>query len=211
MEKPLNFFDLATGIFFFFFLLKLILIGVKELKRERHERFMEKPSTWLQYSQPPLIFIMIALVYTGIMTDHFRPGLLPLTGIILRAIGALMVAAGAALAAWAVKSIGKDMQTDIAVNKGHVLKTEGAYAIVRHPMYLSLILLGLGAGLTTLNLLLIGFILFVLAPVQFLRARKEEELFVRHFGLAYTGYQKKTPMLFPLLFRGPVKNCFQII
>ena len=50
-----------------------MLIGFKELKRERHERFMERPSTWLQYSQPPLIFIMIALVYAGIMTDHFRP------------------------------------------------------------------------------------------------------------------------------------------
>jgi len=68
-------------------------------------------------------------------------------------------------------------------------------------MYLSLILLGLGAGLTILNLLLIGFALFMLAPVQFLRARKEEELFVKHFGLAYTGYQKKTPMIFPVRFR----------
>jgi len=211
MEKPLNFFDLATGIFFFFFILKLMLIGLKELKKERHERFMERPSTWLQHSQPPLIFIMIALVYAGILTDHFRPGLLSVTGFVLRAIGALMIVAGAALAAWAIRSIGKDMQTDIAVNKGHVLRTEGAYAIVRHPMYLSLILLGLGAGLSTLNLLLIGFALFALAPVQFLRARKEEELFVRHFGQAYTGYQKKTPMLFPLRFRGPVKNSFQII
>lgn len=197
----MNFFDLATGIFFFFFLLKLMLIGFKELKRERHERFAERPATWLQYSQPPLIFIMIALAYAGILTDHFRPGLQSVTGFILRVTGALMMAAGVVLAAWAIRSIGKDMQTDIAVNKGHVLRTEGAYAIVRHPMYLSLILLGLGAGLSTLNLLLIGFALFVLTPVQFLRARKEEELFVKHFGLAYIGYQKKTPMIFPARFR----------
>lgn len=201
MEKPQNFFDLATGTFFFFFLLKLMLIGFKELKRDRHERFMERPSTWLQYSQPPLIFIMIALVYAGILTDHFRPGLQSVTGFILRVTGTLMIAAGVVLAAWAIRSIGKDMQTDIAVNKGHVLRTEGAYAIVRHPMYLSLILLGLGAGLSTLNLLLIGFALFVLAPVQSLRAKKEEELFVKHFGPAYTGYQKKTPMIFPGRFR----------
>jgi protein-S-isoprenylcysteine O-methyltransferase Ste14 len=144
---------------------------------------------------------MIALVYAGIMTDRFRPGLQSLTGFILRMTGALMIASGAALAAWAIRSIGKDMQTDIAINKGHVLKTEGAYAIVRHPMYLSLILLGLGAGLSTLNLLLIGFVLFMLAPVQFLRARKEEELFVKHFGHEYMGYQKKTPMIFPVRFK----------
>ena len=180
--------------------MKLLLIGFKELTRER-QRFMERPATWLQYSQPPLIFIMIALAYAGILTDHFRPSLQPVTGFILRVAGALMIAAGVVLAAWAIRCRGKDMQTDIAVNKGHVLRTEGAYAIVRHPMYLSLILLGLGAGLSTLNLLLIGFALFVLAPVQFLRARKEEELFVKHFGLAYTGYQKKTPMIFPVRFR----------
>jgi len=201
MKKSLNFFDLTTGIFFSFFLLKLMLIGFKELKRERHERFIERPATWLQYSQPPLIFIMIALVYGGIFTDHFRPALQSVPGFILRVTGALMIAAGVVLAAWAIRSIGTDMQTDIAVNKGHVLRTEGAYAIVRHPMYLSLILLGLGAGLSTLNLLLIGFALFVLTPVQLLRARKEEELFVKHFGLAYTGYQKKTPMIFPVRFR----------
>ena len=197
----MDFFNLATGIFFFFFLLKLMLIGFKELKRERHERFMERPATWLQYSQPPLIFIMIALVYAGILTDYFSPGLQSVAGFMLRVTGTFLIAAGTFLAAWAIRSIGKDMQTDIAVNKGHVLRTEGAYAIVRHPMYLSLILLGLGAGLSTLNLLLIGFALFVLAPVQFLRAKKEEELFVKHFGPAYTGYQKKTPMIFPVRFR----------
>ncbi len=178
-----------------------MLIGFKELKRQRSERFIERPATWLQYSQPPLIFIMIVLVYAGILTSHFRPGLQSVTGFILRLAGTFMIAAGVVLAAWAIRSIGKDMQTDIAVNKEHVLRTEGAYAIVRHPMYLSLILLGLGAGLSTLNLPLIGFALFVLAPVQFLRARKEEKLFVKHFGLAYTAYQKKTPMMFPLRFR----------
>lgn len=197
MEKPVNFFDLATGIFFFFFLMKLLSIGFRELKRERHERFMERPETWLQYSQPPLIFLMITMVYAGIFSDYFRIDVTPVAGLLLKVTGMLMIAAGIVLAASAIRSIGKDMQSDIAVNKGHVLRTEGAYAIVRHPMYLSLILLGLGAALSTLNLLLMGFALFVLAPVQFFRARKEEGLFVKHFGQAYTEYQKKTPMIFP--------------
>ena len=201
MEKPVNYFDLATGIFFFLLLIKLAAIGMKELRKKGDGRFAERPATWLQYSQPPLIFIMIALVYAGILTEHFRIGIPAVAGLLLRGTGLLMIAAGSALAFSAVRSIGKDMQTDIAVNKGHVLRTEGAYAIVRHPMYLSLILLGSGAGLSTLNLLLLGFALFVLAPVQFLRAGKEEELFKRHFGTEYLEYQKKTPMLFPFRFR----------
>jgi protein-S-isoprenylcysteine O-methyltransferase Ste14 len=201
MEDPVNYFDLATGIFFFFFLMKLLFIGFRELKRKREERFIERPATLLQYSQPPLIFIMITMVYAGILTDYFRIEVPAVAGLILRGNGLLMIVAGSILAIRAVRSIGKDMQTDIAVNKGHLLKTEGAYAIVRHPMYLSLILLAVGAGLSTLNLLLVGFALFALAPVQFLRAKKEEELFKRHFGSEYAEYQKKTPMIFPCCFK----------
>jgi len=97
MEKPVNFFDLATGLFFLFFLLKLMQIGLRELRRERHERFMERPATWLQYSQPPLILIMIALVYAGIFTDYFRIKLPYSAGFLLRGAGALMIAAGVVL------------------------------------------------------------------------------------------------------------------
>lgn len=191
------YFDLATGIFFIFFLLKLLSVGLRELKRKRHERFMERPATWLQHSQPPLMLIMIVMVYTGIFTGYFRAGIPIMAGLLLRGTGLLLIGTGVVLAASAIRAIGQDMQSDIAVNKGHVLRTEGTYAIVRHPMYLSLILIGLGAGLSTLNLLLMGFALFVLAPVQFLRAKKEEGLFVKHFGSAYLEYQKKTPMIFP--------------
>ncbi len=201
MNSPVNFFDFIIAVFFFFFLLKLVSIGFRELRRERRERFAERPATWLQYSQPPLIVIMILLVYAGICTNYFRLDVPARTGFLLRVTGLLLTAAGSVLAAWAVRSIGKDMQTDIAVNKGHVLRTEGAYSVVRHPMYLSLILLCLGAGFATLNLLLTGFALFVLAPVQFLRARKEEDLFLKHFGKAYTAYRKKTPMIVPGRFR----------
>jgi protein-S-isoprenylcysteine O-methyltransferase Ste14 len=201
MRTSLNYFDLVTGIFFFFFFLKLVLIGFHELRRGNKDRFMERPTTWLQYSQPPLIFILIVLVYAGILTEHFRVAITAAADLLLRGTGILMIAAGSVLAFSAVSAIGKDMQTDIAVNRGHVLRTEGAYAVVRHPMYLSLILLALGAGLSTLNILLMGFALFVLTPVQFLRATKEEELFRRHFSREYSEYQKKTPMIFPCCFR----------
>jgi protein-S-isoprenylcysteine O-methyltransferase Ste14 len=201
MEKQVDFFDLITGIFFFFFLIKLVLIGFRELKKERQDRFMERPSTWLQYSQPPLIFVMIVLVYAGIGTDSFGSSMPGLAAPFLRWTGLLLIIAGLVFAAWAVRSIGEDMQSAIAVNKGHVLRTEGAFAVVRHPMYLSLVLLGLGAGLSTMNPLLLGFTLCVLAPVQFFRARIEEKLLVKHFGRAYADYRRKTPMIFPFRFR----------
>lgn len=191
------YFDVATGLFFFFFLLKIAFLGFRELKRKGNERFKDRPTTWLQYSQPPLILLMILMVNEGICLGYFRISAPFMTGFLLRGIGLLLTCAGGILAVSAIRTIGKDMQSDIAVNKGHVFRTKAAYSIVRHPMYLSLILLGIGAGLSTMNLLLLGFTLFVLAPVQFLRAKKEEELFLKHFGSAYLEYQKKTPMLFP--------------
>lgn len=201
MARPVSYFDLATGLFFLVFFIKLIHLGFREWKRERADRFVDRPATWLQYSQPPLILIMIVLVYAGIFTDLFRMAITPNAGLLMRVTGMLLILSGVILAIWAIRTIGRDMQTDIAVNKGHVLRTEGAYAVVRHPMYLSLILLGLGAGLSTLNMLLIGYSLCIVAPVQFLRGRKEEELFIKHFGKAYDEYRRKTPLIFPFRFR----------
>jgi protein-S-isoprenylcysteine O-methyltransferase Ste14 len=68
-------------------------------------------------------------------------------------------------------------------------------------MYLSLILLWPGAGLVSLNLLLVGFALFVPAPVQFLRARKEGKTFCEAFRTSVHLCQVSTPMIIPRLFR----------
>jgi protein-S-isoprenylcysteine O-methyltransferase Ste14 len=80
------------------------------------------------------------------------------------------------------------------------LVTTGAFAMVRHPLYDSILLLWAGGTLALLNCVLgAGFV--ALIPAFYLRARAEEALLTRHFGDAYTTYAARVPMLLPRLRR----------
>ena len=73
---------------------------------------------------------------------------------------------------------------------------KGIYAIIRHPMYLSEILMYL--GLLCLNLSLAAIVVYLLIIIFFYAiCRYEETLLLAHFGDEYKKYMKKVPMWFP--------------
>jgi protein-S-isoprenylcysteine O-methyltransferase Ste14 len=73
---------------------------------------------------------------------------------------------------------------------------ESVYGIVRHPMYLSEILLGLGFLLFSLSLAAV--VVWVLA-IGFLHviAKYEERQLLAHFGDEYRDYMQEVPMWLP--------------
>ena len=75
--------------------------------------------------------------------------------------------------------------------------TTGVFSIVRHPIYLSSILLYLGFILLSLSLLstLVWFIIIIF---YYMISRYEEKLLTQRFGSAYEEYKKKVPMLLPI-------------
>ncbi len=78
------------------------------------------------------------------------------------------------------------------------LITIGLYGCTRHPLYLSLILLGFGAMLKDP-----GYLQIILAIINFLAliftARVEEQEMIQKFGDEYRDYMKKTKMFFPYI------------
>ncbi|MFH0990447.1 MAG: isoprenylcysteine carboxylmethyltransferase family protein [bacterium] len=75
----------------------------------------------------------------------------------------------------------------------------GIYKFIRHPMYASLMLLGTGIFLKSIDLtttLIAGVNIFAL----FLTAKKEEKEMVAKFGFEYESYMKRTKMFLPYLF-----------
>lgn len=77
---------------------------------------------------------------------------------------------------------------------------EGLYRVVRHPMYLSEMLLYL--GLLMLSLSLAAAAMWVLAILFLHRiARYEERLLLARFGDAYAEYMRQVPMWTPCLRR----------
>lgn len=75
--------------------------------------------------------------------------------------------------------------------------TSGVFSIVRHPIYLSSILLYLGFILLSLSL--ISALVWILITVfYYMISRYEEKLLIQRFGSAYEEYKKKVPMLLPI-------------
>jgi len=78
-----------------------------------------------------------------------------------------------------------------------LIKT-GIYAKVRHPIYLSGLILSLGFTLIAGNLY--GLLFFILSLVAFVtRIKKEERELITRFGEEYKQYAKETPQLIPKL------------
>jgi len=76
--------------------------------------------------------------------------------------------------------------------------TIGAYRYIRHPLYCSLLLGGVGALLK--NPSFFGIILFVaLAGFLFLTGKIEEHENIKKFGQNYCVYMEKTKMFIPFL------------
>lgn len=84
------------------------------------------------------------------------------------------------------------------IHEEHRLIQEGPYGVIRHPLYVSyvLILLGLSLALRLYWLLIpTACILLGIYPT----ARAEEEVLVERFGEEYMAYKRRVGMLFPKL------------
>jgi len=81
----------------------------------------------------------------------------------------------------------------------HVVRT-GLFRLVRHPMYLSEILLYLGFLLLGSSLIATGVWLLTIGFLHYV-ARKEEQLLLVRFGDEYSQYMREVPMWIPRLRR----------
>jgi protein-S-isoprenylcysteine O-methyltransferase Ste14 len=99
----------------------------------------------------------------------------------------------------AVRSLGKFFDR-LTIKPEHQLVTTGIYTLVRHPIYLSYILLF--AGFCTM--LQSSFSLVLLAGVCIVwfgnRIALEEEMLEKEFGDEYKTYQQQTKRLFPFIY-----------
>ncbi len=133
-------------------------------------------------------FIVITniLLYFWLISRDFNP-----VSVILSALGIVLFAAGLFIIYWGSYSLRKAVF--IPENK---LVTTGAFAHVRHPMYLGGIIGAFGLALFAGSVL--GFIYsFILALVLSHIADSEEEDLIARFGKEYIEYQRKVSKLFP--------------
>jgi len=98
------------------------------------------------------------------------------------------------------KELGRNWSITLEIRERHELICAGPYALVRHPMYTSFLLMGLAQAFLLANWIagisgLIGF-----AVLFLLRVDKEERMMLENFGPQYRAYMEKTKRIVPYLY-----------
>jgi protein-S-isoprenylcysteine O-methyltransferase Ste14 len=102
-----------------------------------------------------------------------------------------------ALLLWVHRTLDRNFSGTLTLQPDHELVVAGPYRWVRHPMYLSFLLLMLALFLLTANVLLGGLGFFVIGAVIVLRTRREEAQLAERFGAEYERYRVRTGALLP--------------
>ncbi|MDQ0563931.1 protein-S-isoprenylcysteine O-methyltransferase Ste14 [Rhizobium mesoamericanum] len=98
------------------------------------------------------------------------------------------------------KALGRNWSITLQIREKHELISHGPYALVRHPMYTSFLLMALGQAFLLANWVvgLAGVIGF--AVLFFLRVDKEERMMLEIFGPEYRAYMGRTKRIIPYIY-----------
>jgi protein-S-isoprenylcysteine O-methyltransferase Ste14 len=115
-------------------------------------------------------------------------------------VGLVVMVIGFVIAFTAVFTLKKFYSSALVTRVDHRLITHGIYRVVRHPIYLGVVLVCCVA-LPVYSSSAWGFlILSLLIPIFLGRIRMEERLLIEHFGDAYREYTSSTRKLIPLVY-----------
>jgi protein-S-isoprenylcysteine O-methyltransferase Ste14 len=109
-----------------------------------------------------------------------------------------VIALGAAVMSWALQSF-HSWRFRAKLDEGHQLATNGAFRLMRHPIYSGLTLLALGSAIwAPTGVIWSAFVLMAIGSE--LRARSEEVVLRQAFGDAYVAYSKRTRRFVPFVY-----------
>ncbi len=116
------------------------------------------------------------------------------------AIGAVVFCAAMWVFRRTHKELGRNWSITLEIRDRHELISGGPYALVRHPMYTSFMLMGVGQVFLLSNWIaglagLVGF-----AILFFLRVDEEERMMLETFGPQYRAYMERTKRIIPYLY-----------
>jgi len=173
------------------------LTGAKKGLKSTVTPVKERPKSYLQ--KLPLVFATITLVI--LILAVFQIGTLEYADnkyFNYRIFGLITYLLFSWIQIWAYKSLGENYSQDIVIFKDHKLADKGPFKFIRHPQYLSQILVDLGGGFATLSYILIP-IAIIQIPILVMRASFEEKLLSKHFKDEFEHYKKSRGFMIPFI------------
>jgi protein-S-isoprenylcysteine O-methyltransferase Ste14 len=118
----------------------------------------------------------------------------------IQVVGVVLLVSSTSFTLWARAALGTMWSSSPTVKVQHQLRTEGPYAVTRHPIYTGLLGMLLGSfllgGVGPWLVALIAYFVFIEIRIQ-----SEEKLMLEAFPEAYTRYRRAVPQLIPGLRR----------
>jgi protein-S-isoprenylcysteine O-methyltransferase Ste14 len=111
-------------------------------------------------------------------------------------VGFVLAIAGLAFSVWARVYLGSNWSPIAMLKKGQTLVRTGPYGVVRHPIYLGLIIAIIGTALVYGGYRVIISIVCVFL-FAWVRIIEEEKLMSNRFGEDYTKYKKEVKAIIP--------------
>jgi protein-S-isoprenylcysteine O-methyltransferase Ste14 len=113
---------------------------------------------------------------------------------------ALVLGATGDVLMWtAIKHLGRQFRIQAGLYQDHQLVRSGPYAVVRHPIYASLLVLTLATGLLRAPWPWLVAALAVFVVGTEIRVRTEDRLLASRFGAEFAEYEKKVPAYVPFV------------
>jgi len=107
--------------------------------------------------------------------------------------------AGIAFAVWARFYLGGNWSARVTLKQDHTLIQSGPYALVRHPIYMGMVLAALGTAIGIGRLRC--FVGVALAFVSWLvKSKTEEALLITKFGDKYEEYRRQVKAIIPFVY-----------
>lgn len=116
-----------------------------------------------------------------------------------RYVGLALFLAGSTIRLLGARTLGRQFSGLVTVQDHHQLVQTGIYSLVRHPMYLGLLVEMPGFALIFRSELALVYFVVCLLLVS-IRMREEEALLRRHFGQEFDAYCRRTRRLIPFLY-----------
>jgi len=146
--------------------------------------FAERGGWWVVFQLALFGLYAMALIGTEPVSEGIGLDL-------ARGVGLVMVVAAAIIAFWSLRLLGRSVSIFPAPTEDSQIVRSGPYRVVRHPIYLAVILGAIGLALAALSpFALVAALVFI--PFFMSKTGHEEELLIEHFP-AYREYRSTVP------------------
>ena len=151
-----------------------------------------------RFIQVVAVIYLVVLLLTALL-NQFQIGIVE-PHLVFTAIGVVLMAVGVVIRVVAMRTLGKFFTRTLQIREGHHVVSDGIYRRVRHPGYLGDILLFVGSGVATSNVITTVLILGMFITAYVRRIAVEERMLTDQLGKEYSDYKAKTWKLIPFVY-----------